>query len=122
MRVVVADAQEEVRSALRLLLTSAHGMCVVGEAADAAALRGQIRDMAPNLVLLDWGLLGVGAGSALAEMRASYPQVQLIVLSGRSEVRQQALAAGAHGFVSKSDSPEQVGKVLRTLQDWGQRA
>lgn len=122
MRVVVADAQADVRAALRLLLTNAHGMSVVGEAADMSDLSRQIQETAPNLVLLDWGLLGSGAGAALAQMRAAYPQVQMVVLSGHSEVRAQALAAGAHAFVSKADSPEQVGKALRTLGNWGWQA
>jgi DNA-binding NarL/FixJ family response regulator len=116
MRVLVADAQADVRAALTLLLTTVHAMCVVGEAGDAASLHRQLRDAAPNLVLLDWDLLGPEAGVALAGLCAANPRIQFIVLSAQLEVRRSALAAGAHAFMSKADSPEQVSSALRKLR------
>jgi DNA-binding NarL/FixJ family response regulator len=119
MRVVVADAEADVRAALRLLLTSGLAMCVVGEAADTAGLCRQLRDASPGAVLLAWELLGVEAGRALARLCATHPQVRFVVLSTQPQVRPQALAAGAHAFVSKADSPEQVSSVLRGLRGEG---
>jgi DNA-binding NarL/FixJ family response regulator len=115
MRVVVADAEADVRAALRLLLTAGHAMCMVGEAADAAGLCRHLRDASPNAVLLEWELLGVEAGLTLARLCAAHPQVRFVVLSTQPEVRRRALAAGAYAFVSKADSPEQVSSVLRGL-------
>jgi DNA-binding NarL/FixJ family response regulator len=116
MRVVVADAEADVRAALVLLLTAGHAMCVVGEAADAASLYRQVRDASPSAVLLAWELLGIEAGQALARLCAAHPQVRFVVLSTQPEVRRLALAAGAHAFVSKADSPEQVSSMLRGLR------
>ena len=113
MRVVLADNQADVRSALRLLVTHVLDLQVVGEVTAAADLWTQVQDARPDLLLLDWGLLGAGAGRSLARLHAVYPDLQVIVLSGHPEARQHALAAGANAFVSKADSPEQMLKTLR---------
>jgi hypothetical protein len=55
------------------------------------------------LLLVEWGLLGAGAGAALARLHAVYQDLQGIVLSGHPEARQHALAAGTDAFVSKAD-------------------
>src|SRR5205085_6770969 len=70
MRVVLADHQAEVRSALRLLVTHVLGMQVVGEVTAAADLWTQVQDAGPDLLLLEWGLLGAGSGAALARLHA----------------------------------------------------
>ena len=116
MRVVLADTQADVRSALRLLVTHDLGMQVVGEVTDAAGLWTQVQDARPDLLLLEWGLLGAGAGAALARLHALSPQLRVIVLSCHPEVRVQALVAGAGAFVCKADSPEQTVKTLRAAR------
>ena len=115
MRVVLADHQADVRSALRLLVTHVLGLQVVGEATAAADLWTQVQDARPDLLLLEWGLLGTGASAALASLHAMYLHLRVVVLSCRPEERQQALAAGADAFVCKADSPEQMLKTLRAV-------
>jgi CheY-like chemotaxis protein len=119
MRVVLADHQADVRSALRLLVTHVLGLQVVGEVTAAADLWTQVQDAGPDLLLLEWSLLGPGVGAALARLHAVYPDLQVIVLSGHPEARQHALASGADAFVSKADSPEQMLKTLRAARARG---
>ena len=119
MRIVLADHQADVRSALRLLVTHVLGLQVVGEVTAAADLWTQVQDAGPDWLLLEWGLLGAGVGAALARLHAMYPDLQVIVLSGHPEVRQHALAAGADAFVCKADSPEQTIKTLGAVRSHG---
>ena len=115
MRVVMADHQAGVRSALRLLATHVLGLQVVGEVTAATDLWTQVQDARPDLLLLEWDLLGAGAGAALARVHALYPNMWVIVLSCQPEVHRHALAAGADAFVCKADSPEQTIKTLRAV-------
>ncbi len=119
MRVVVAGKQADVCSAVRLLVTHDLGMQVMGEIADASGLWTRLQDAGPDLLLLEWGLLGAGASAGLARLQAMYPSMQVIVLSGHPEARQQALAAGADAFVSTADSPEQMIKTLQRAMTKG---
>jgi DNA-binding NarL/FixJ family response regulator len=122
MRVLVADDQAAVRSALRRLLKEEPGLIVVGEVVRADELLAQAAATQPDLVLLDCELCGLSPWfhpsawqarwrllEALHRLR-SHPKV--IVLSGRPEMRQAALDAGADAFVSKGDPPE---RLLTTL-------
>jgi DNA-binding NarL/FixJ family response regulator len=115
MRVVLADGEPDVRWALRLLLIYDVGMQVVGEVADASELWAQLQEARPDLLLLDWSLFGAGVGAALARLRADYPLLHVIVLSGYPEAGRAALAAGADAFVSKADLPEQMVRTLNAV-------
>ena len=119
MRVVLADTQPDVRAAVRMLVTHVLGMQVVGEVTAAADLWTQLQAARSDLLLLEWDLLGAGAGAALARLHAVYPDLRVIVLSCQPEVRRHALAAGADAFVSKADSPEQMLKTLRAARARG---
>jgi DNA-binding NarL/FixJ family response regulator len=118
MRVLVADDQAAGGQNARRLLKEEPGLIVVGEVVRADELLDQAAATQPDLVLLDCELCGLypsfrpTAGQArwrlldaLHRLR-SHPKV--IVLSGRPEMRQAALDAGADAFVSKGDSPEQL--------------
>jgi DNA-binding NarL/FixJ family response regulator len=130
MRILVADDQPKVRSALRLLLEQEPGLSVVGEAAETESLLAQAEAICPDLVLLDWELpslqatdpstpsTGSEAGSGhrlLSALRALCSHLLVIALSGRPEARQAALVAGADAFVSKGDPPEQLLTTLHTI-------
>ena len=72
MRVLLADDQMKVRSALRLLLEQEPGLSVVGEAAEAKDLLAQVGTERPDLVLLDWELPDQG-GAAILDLHPHPP-------------------------------------------------
>ena len=116
MRVLIADDQPQVRSALRLLLKQEPDLAVVGEADDAERALALSAEQRPDLVLLDWELPGQGAAGPLRSagqrllpaLRVCCPHLKVIALSGRPEARQAALDAGVDAFVSKGDPPERL--------------
>ena len=123
MRVLLADDQSSLRSAVRLLLEQEADVNIVAEVADVSALLDATARLHPDLVLLDWELPGLqGSSKAQAVLKSLHnccPSVQVIVLSGRPEAGRPALAAGASSFVSKADPPE---RLLAALHTAGARA
>jgi len=115
MRVLLADDQSKVRSALRLLLEQQPGLSVVSEAVEAEDLLAQVEASQPDLVLLDWELPGLRADDRLSALRRLCPRLKVIALSGRPEARQAALTAGADAFVSKGEPPERLLTTLRAV-------
>lgn len=115
MHVLLADDQQDVRSALRLLLEQEMGLVVIGEVADAEGLLVLAREKQPDLVLLDWELPGLQSEDLLSALRSFCPNVLVVALSGRLEARQASLHAGADAFVSKGDSPKSVLTVLQRV-------
>lgn len=115
MRVLLADGQTQVRSALQILLKQQPGVSVVGEVSEAHSLLAQLDATRPDLLLLDWSLPGLATVGSVAALRQLYPHVTVIVLSGRPEACREATAAGAHAFVSKADPPEQLLAALHAL-------
>lgn len=108
MRILIADDQTNVRSALRLLLEQASNIEVVGEVADATSLLLLLETRRPDLLLLDWELPGLPADHLLRLLRFEQPHLQVLALSSRPEAQQEADSAGVDGFVSKGDPPEAV--------------
>lgn len=123
MRVLLADDQPQVRSALRLLLEQEPWLTVVGEAIEVEGLLEQMRMTRPDLLLLDWELPGLqlvnaatnATSEGLQPLHACVPGILVIALSGRPEARQMALDAGANAFISKGDPPEYVLATLRSF-------
>jgi two-component system response regulator DesR len=115
MRIVVADDNNEVRSALRLLLLeSGEPACVsVVEAADAPTLVRRLSEDPSDVVLLDWELPGLRPAELLAEMRRLAPDCRVIAMSGRPEAHGHSLSLGVDGFVSKNEPPDGLFELLR---------
>lgn len=119
MRVLLADDQDGLRSALRLVLAQEPDLELVGEVTDVAALVDKADALQPDLVLLDWDLpelLEPGAGRRLlATLLQRHPHLRVIALSGRPERSRSALAAGASLFVSKVEPPERLLAALHSV-------
>ena len=113
MRVLIADDDPHVRSALRLLLENESYISIVGEAASGEALVDQVVATRSDVVLLDWDLPGLPAGY-LAALRAVCPGCRIIALSGRPEHGREARLAGVD-FASKGDTPECLLGLLQGL-------
>ena len=114
LRIILADRQATVRSAIRLLLEQEESLCVVGEAGSADQLLPQIDCASPDMVLLDWELPGLSGRELLDALLCLRPDIAVIVLSGRPDVRRLALEAGAAAFVTKTEPPD---RLLRTVYE-----
>ena len=135
MRILLADDQSKLRSALRLLLEQQPGIHVLGEAIDTTGLLDWVKATCPDLVLLDWELPGLEAGDPLTALRQAQdgssgqgllptlrelcPYLAVVALSGRPEARRAALEAGVDAFVSKGDPPE---RLLAAVDDCRRKA
>jgi DNA-binding NarL/FixJ family response regulator len=108
MRVILADDQAKVRSALRLLLEHQPDVEILGEAADTTGLLDCVKVVCPDLVLLDWELPGLATIALLPLLERLCPALRVIALSVRPESRKAALDAGADAFVCKGDPPERL--------------
>ena len=115
MRVLLADDEPTVRSALRLLLEQEPDLEVVGEVGEASALAAWLQSADADLLIFDWELPGLhtnGHGDCLPTRTNG---LKLVAISGRAGTRSEALGAGVDGFISKTDPPEQVLAMVRAL-------
>ncbi len=114
MRILIADDEARVRSALRLVLEHETGH-ELAEAASVEALLSEAPAFRPDLILLDWELARARAVKILPLLRQAWPNAVVVALSGRPEARASALAEGADAFVSKGGDPESLLAVVRAL-------
>ncbi len=116
LRVLLADDQAGLRSAIRLLLEEDPEVEVIGEVVEAKTLLAKAESTRPHLLLLDWELPGLkamgGVRQLLGTLHNRYPHLHVIVLSGQPDAGNNALAAGADYFVSKADPPDSLLAVL----------
>jgi DNA-binding NarL/FixJ family response regulator len=116
VRVLLADDDPNVRSAVRLLLEDESAISLVAECTTADHLREYVEGSGSDVVLIDWDLPGLSPCGELQRLRTEGPDCQIVAMSGRPEHRDAALRAGAVSFVCKGDAPESLLKVLRALE------
>jgi len=123
MKILLADDHALIRSGLRSELSTLASMVDFVEAWDAASLREmfeQNRDL--DLALVDLTMPGMQGARSIAVLRADYPMVPLVVVSGidaASEV-QAVLRAGAAGYIPKSGMPQVMLQAIRLVLAGGQ--
>lgn len=114
-RIVIAEDHVLVREGLKMLLSTQPGLEVVAETGDGRAVEALVRESRAHLLVLDLGLPGMhGVEVASAVKSASGAAVKVLVLTGdlSSGSVRQALAAGADGYVHKS---EDTGELVDAL-------
>ncbi len=117
MRVLLADDQPRVRSAIRLFVEQQLIAPVVEEVTDTGELLDRIKGDPPHLLFLEWDLPGSNTEALLATLHRLYPQVYIIVLGSQTQTRYSALASGASVFVSLNDTPEYLLSALQKAQN-----
>jgi DNA-binding NarL/FixJ family response regulator len=117
MRLFIADADPVLRVSLQIRLHEEPGMNVTGMAVQTNGLLAQLEASRPDVLLLDWQLPGASVEELLDQIKALEPPPKIIVLSVRPEVEKLALAAGADGFISMNEPPDELLEVVRWLRD-----
>jgi DNA-binding NarL/FixJ family response regulator len=119
--VLLADDHALVRDSLATWLRTAGDMKVLGEVGSAdEAVAVAVRER-PDVVLLDIDMPGLLAFDAVRTIRSRCPETRIVMLSGFFNDRyiEDALAAEASGYITKSEPPEAVLKAIRTVAGGG---
>ncbi|MFZ2855760.1 MAG: response regulator transcription factor [Rhodocyclaceae bacterium] len=120
-RIVLADDHAIVRMGFRLLLEGA-GATVLGEAESGEVALRLYAELAPDLLVMDVSMPGIGGLAALERLRAHHPNARVLMLSAHQDsvIPLRALKAGALGYLSKRCSPDEflrgVGQVANNLR------
>jgi DNA-binding NarL/FixJ family response regulator len=116
LRIFIADADQDVRVSLQMLLDREPGMRVVGIAIRSNGLVGQVGAAQPDVLLLDWQLVSSAPTEYIKNLHSIETQPHIFVLHVDPETRGEAETAGADGFVSKDNPPDQLLTILRKLK------
>ena len=117
IKVLLVDDDALVRAGLRMILSSAEDLEVVGEADDGARVVAAVREHRPDVVLMDIRMAEMDGITATAALRRLDPPPQVIVLTTfqADELVMSALRAGASGFLVKDTPPAEIINAVRVV-------
>ncbi len=120
-RVLIVDDHPIVRHGLRRMIEASDDLGVCGEAETEAQAREAIRQLAPDVVIVD---LTLGRGDGLELVRdvfAQHPELPMLVLSMHEETlyAERLLAVGARGYIMKQAASDQLLVALRRVLSGG---
>ena len=116
MKVLLADDHRLLREGLRALLEQA-GVEVVGEAADGHEAIAKVKQLRPDVVVLDIAMPGLNGIDAAKRSSVEAPRVKVLALSMNSDRRYVVamLDAGASGYLLKNSASEELLGALTTV-------
>ena len=117
-RIVIVDDHAGIRASLRTLLETEGNFELCGEAENAAKALDIIASSKPDIAIIDISLKGAIHGLELTrQLKHLNPGLTVLVLSLHAEAQFAfgALAAGASGYLSKSEAGEYLHEALETI-------
>ena len=117
IRVLLVDDSPIIRLGLRSALEDYPDIAIVGEAGTAAEGLAAVAKCRPDVVLLDVHLPDKSGLQACRELLKARPQPQVLILSSSESERnvQEALTAGAKGYLLKDNDGATLASALRTV-------
>ena len=117
IRIVIAEDHVVVRKGLYSLLDHEPDISVVGEAVDGEEAVALTKQLSPDLVMMDIRMEKMNGVEATRIIRETCPETAILVLTGfgDKDVLQEAMRAGAHGFLLKDAYPDELIDAIHRL-------
>jgi len=117
IRVLIVDDDALVRAGMKLMLRSASGIEVIGEAADGSEVLGAVDHHRPDVILLDLRMPRLDGLAALDLIRSqpSAPAVLVLTTFDTDDAVLRALRRGADGFLVKDTPPAEIIRAIELV-------
>lgn len=118
-RILLVDDHEIVRERLRALLEKEAGMEVVAEAGDGRTGEKLVREVQPDVVVMDIGMPDLNGIEATRKILTRHPDAKVVALSVHTDRRlvMRMLEAGARAYVPKVGAFEELVSAIRAVLD-----
>jgi len=117
IRVLIADDHPLIREGLKHVVSTSGEIRVVAEADNAAAALAICAKGRVDVLLLDITMPGPGYVEVIKQAKAASPSIRILVLSVHPEEHfaRRAIQAGAHGYLTKAHSNEELASAIRRI-------
>ena len=117
VRVLAADDQRVVREGLAMLLGLLPDVEVVGTAANGEEALALAAELRPDVILMDLRMPRMDGVEATRRLRASHPEIKIVVLTTYADDRSviEALRAGALGYLTKDAGADEIRQALQRV-------
>ena len=114
---MLVDDHAVVRMGFKLLLQASSDIEVVAEADSGEAACQLVEAAAPDVVVMDIAMAGMGGIEAIKRLLAKNPKLRILALSAHEDTShpKRALQAGALGYLSKRSAPEVLIDAIRSI-------
>ena len=121
LRIFLADDHAVLREGLRLLVNSQPDMECVGEAANGRAAIERVRELLPDVAVLDISMPELNGLQATERIKQCCPQVKVLTLTRHTDdgFLQQLLKAGVSGYVLKQSASDVLLAAVRAVASGG---
>ncbi len=118
IRLLLVDDHEIVRAGLRMLFSAEPEVEIAGEASSGEKAIDAVDSLAPEVVLMDVAMPGIGGVEATRRIKAEHPQVAVLALTMHEDEEYffEMLAAGASGYVPKRAAPDDLMSAIRIVR------
>lgn len=119
LRIFIADDHEVARAGIRSLLQGHAGWEVCGEASDGREAVALASHLKPEILLLDIGMPNLNGLDAARQILEMMPEARILILTihDSEQVVREVLAAGARGFLLKSDAGRDLVAAVEALEN-----
>lgn len=116
-RTLIVDDSELARRAIRTVLAGSPEFDIAGEAGNAESAIARVRELRPDLVLMDLRMPGRGGLDAIRLIKEEFPSILVVVLSVSDDPQDffEAIRCGAQGYLIKNVEPELWLEYLEAL-------
>lgn len=116
---MLVDDHAIFRDALRSMLAAEADIEVVGDAGNGRQALGLLRDLKPDIVIVDVGMPDMNGIEATAAIVARWPEIKVIALSTHSDRRLvgEMIKAGANGYVVKTAAGTELLRAIRAVSE-----
>jgi DNA-binding NarL/FixJ family response regulator len=116
-KIVIVDDHPIVRQGLAELINHEDDLVVCGQAEEAPEAVGVIKEIKPDMVIVDISLKETSGMDLIKDIKARYPNLAVLVLSMHDEslYAERALRAGAKGYIMKAEATENVVTAIRKV-------
>lgn len=113
--VLLVDDHPVVRAGIRNLLEKAPDIVVVGEASNGTEALKLVKDLSPDVLLLDMEMPGLSGNEVAQQLQKAGAPVKILALSAHDDKQyiQELLANGAAGYLVKEEVPEAIVEAVR---------